>query len=131
MLSRMGGHKHGVAKSASPVIVRIPTYTVKPDGTAWIAGLRRILDDVGDGKKAVLSMSIYWARTKKKERFSDEMVPTFQNTDGSDAYDYIRSRFAELLRRLADKGVTLVTGSGNDAKVSCPGRDTLWSGEHC
>ena len=116
MLSRMAGHSYGVAKSINPIIVRVPSKeTNKPTGTIWLDGLRQVLNDIGDGKKkGVVSMSWYFPRTW---RF-DELI--FENPDGTDGYEAVRRTMGELLRRLADKGMTLVTGSGNDEKVSLP-----------
>lgn len=124
MLSRMGGHKMGVAKSASPVIVRIPTKPVTGlTAGAWLVGLQRIVDDVrNESKDGVVSLSLYWPRMQKA-LFNDDndnpvFNPVFKNKDGSDGYDYARGVMAAQLRQLADRGLTLVTGSGNGALVS-------------
>ncbi|MBE3046620.1 hypothetical protein IMZ48_29640 [Candidatus Bathyarchaeota archaeon] len=115
MLSRMAGHSQGVAKSINPIIVRVPRQSVKPTGTTWLNGLRQTLNDIGDGdKKGVVSMSLYFPRTHDFGKF------VFKNPDGTDGYEAVRRTMGELLRRLADKGMTLVTGSGNDEAVSLP-----------
>ena len=117
MLARIGGHTLGVAKNINPVIVRVPTTLIKPAGATWADGLSQILKDVeGKGKKGVLSMSIHFPRMRQKLFGGSEF--TIKNSDGSDGYDYYRGLFAGMLRKLADNGLALVTGSGNGGLVS-------------
>jgi hypothetical protein len=112
MLSRASGHLMGVAKNVNAVIVRVPK--LKRDVEYYIDGLKQILIDVGDGKKAVLSMSIYWPR------FKDTGAPMWTNPDGSDGYDGIRRTMGVLLGLLIKKGVLPVVGSGNVGAVRGP-----------
>lgn len=115
MLARAAGHKLGVAKNVSPIIVRVPKYTNEIE--YYMEGLRRIVEDTKSKKRAgsplsVLSLSIYWPR----HRDGGELM--FKNTDGSDGYDTIRGTMRGLLRLLVSQGVVPVTGSGNTGAVS-------------
>lgn len=112
MLTRAAGHTFGIAKHVSPVIVRTPRNNIE----YYLSGLRRINDDVGDGKRAVLLMSLYWPRFKDGE--GNTQVPLWENDDGSDGYDRIRETMLALLKELSRKGLTVVTGSGNANLVS-------------
>lgn len=114
MLSRMGGHIYGVAKNANPVIVRMPkrpglVNTVED----YLEGIQKIVDDVGSSnKRAVVSMSWFYPRQLAGGIF------TFKDVNGGDASDAPRDTLRRMLRFLASKGVTLVTGSGNNGFVS-------------
>jgi hypothetical protein len=112
MLTRAAGHKYGVAKKIDPVIVRVPSFHFGME--YWMQGLKHILNDVGDGKRAVLLMALYWPRKTDGGDF------VFKGIDGSDGYDTIRQKLGDLLRKLIEKGVTPVTGTGNVGLVCTP-----------
>ncbi|KAH9908446.1 peptidase S8/S53 domain-containing protein [Xylariomycetidae sp. FL2044] len=114
MLSRMGGRQYGVAKKANPVIVRIPTrYTIEDH----LEAIKRIIDDVGDNnKRAVLSMSWYYPR---RHPMTGQF--TFRDADGNDGSEGHRRALRDMLRLLVSKGVTPVTGTGNDEKTEIDG----------
>lgn len=110
MLDRAAGHLHGVAKKIDPIIVRIPTLRTAIE--YYMQGLRHILYDLGDGKRSVLLMALYWPRYEAGGAF------VFRGEDGSDGYDAVRKTMGDLLREITKKGVTVVTGSGNKGLVS-------------
>lgn len=110
MLSRAAGHRFGIAKHISPVIVRTPTTSVEH----YLSGLRRIIDDVGEGKRAVLSMSLYWPKTRDGK--GDTQVPLWEK-DGVDGYPRIRATMLALFQELTRKGITIVTATGNNDLV--------------
>jgi hypothetical protein len=115
MLARAAGHTLGVAKHINPVVVRVATTDVE----SYLEGLSKILMDIGDGKRAVLQLALYWERKKKNEHGVYEVV--FKNDDGTDGYDYIRQQMSALLKKIAEKGVSIVCGSGNNVVTSIDG----------
>lgn len=90
----------------------------------YLSGLRRINDDVGEGKRAVLLLSLYWPKTRDDP--GNTQVPLWEK-DGVEGYPRIRATMLELFRELTRKGVTIVTGSGNNDAVSLSGRRCLKS----
>ncbi|KAK7408694.1 hypothetical protein QQX98_009108 [Neonectria punicea] len=117
ILSRMGGHIHGIAKNASPVIVRMPRRPAAVNPVEdYLEGIQKIVDDVGSGnKRAVVSMSWFYPRQLAGGVF------TFKDLNGGDASDAPRDTLRRLLRLLASKGVSLMTGSGNNGANSIDG----------
>lgn len=99
MLSKVAGDAYGVAKKASPVLVRVPRFANKED---WLDGLSAITDDLearsDKGAKSVLSMSFYYP--------PDQVSP-----------GWLRMARTHL-RWHASQGILLVTGSGNAGAVS-------------
>ena len=113
MLARAGGHTQGIAKSINPVIVRLSTKVPRPQlPKAYFDAMGKIIEDVGNRyKRSVLSMTFQFPR-----KYKSTLI--FANADGTDAFDIFRNLFSRLLRVLADRGVTLVAGAGNDGAVS-------------
>jgi hypothetical protein len=116
MLTRAAGHKFGIAKHVTPIMVRTASHSIE----YYLSGLRQINKDVGDvgdnGKRAVLLMSLYWPRFK--DGAGSTQVPLWKNEDGTDGYPRIRETMLALLKELTRKGLTIVTGSGNKNLVS-------------
>ncbi len=118
MLSKAAGYQYGSAKNIKPVIVRAATRTgpnsVRQGAEDYLEGVAKVLDDVGNGKKAILSMSWYYPRRKDDGSW---MFPDPQNSlqDESDGF---RIRLRMMLSELVRKGVYPITGSGNDGRVS-------------
>lgn len=118
MLSKVAGFRYGSAKNIKPVIVRAAArtgpnaVTVRPEN--YLEGVAKVLDDVGThGKKAILSMS--WFYPRKVEGHWTFPDPEDKQKDGSLGFQ-IRLRM--LLRELVNKGVSPITGSGNNGVVS-------------
>ncbi|KAK7421133.1 serine protease [Neonectria magnoliae] len=117
ILSRMGGHIHGIAKNTSTVIVRMPRRPAAVNPVEdYLKGIQKIVDDVASGnKRAVVSKSWFYPRQLAGGVF------TFKDVSGDDASDAPRDTLRRLLRLLASKGVSLVTGSGNNGVNSIDG----------
>jgi hypothetical protein len=109
MLSHVCGHSLGVARNVNPVLVRVPT--LKNGIEYYMEGLRRVHDDIGDKKHAVVLLSLYWPRFVNNQ-------PLWVNDQGQDGYDAIRKTFKDLISGIISKGATVVTGSGNGGLVS-------------
>ncbi|KAI0378558.1 peptidase S8/S53 domain-containing protein [Hypomontagnella monticulosa] len=113
MLSRLAGHKYGVAKSVNPIIVRVPS---PPKVGYYMNAVQKVVDDIGDGnKQAVLSMSWFYPRTDALGRF------ILHDDNGGDISEKYRVLLRVMLRFLVSKGVTPVTGSGNDERTTIDG----------
>lgn len=109
MLSRVAGHKYGVAKSINPIIVRVPS---PPKIKNYLNGVQRVIEDIGSGnKQAIVSLSWFYPRTDPLGRF------IIHNDNGEDTSEDPRVALRGMLRLLGSKGVTVVTGSGNDGRV--------------
>lgn len=117
MLSKASGKQYGSAKNVRPVIVRAATRTgpgqVTQRSENYLEGVAKVLDDVGNGKKAILSMSWYYPRrVDGRWMFPD---PNDSQQDGSSGFQ-IRLRM--MIRELVRRGVYPITGSGNNGLVS-------------
>ncbi|KAF2422420.1 hypothetical protein EJ08DRAFT_478963 [Tothia fuscella] len=117
MLSKIVGHQLGVAKRATPIIVRVPRQRTVPMGagaaTSWdyLDAVSKVVIDVGGGKKAILSMSWYFPRKNNENGLWTFPHQSLPNTDDSDGF---RVRLRMLLRQLVNAGVSIICGSGND-----------------
>ncbi|KAI2620878.1 peptidase S8/S53 domain-containing protein [Hypomontagnella submonticulosa] len=113
MLSRVAGHKYGVAKSINPIIVRVPS---PPKIKNYLNGVQRVIEDIGSGnKQAIVSLSWFYPRTDPLGRF------IIHNDNGEDTSEDPRVALRGMLRLLGSKGVTVVTGSGNDGRAYIDG----------
>lgn len=117
MLSKIAGHEVGVAKKVNPIAVRVPKIARGSTRSLlcehYLEGASKVLDDVGEGKQAVVNLSIYCKRVIEGVLLFEDA-----NTPGVDASDGFRIRFRMVLRDLIRKGVIPVTGSGNNGHVS-------------
>ena len=111
MLARVVGYRGGIAKNATPVIVRMSDRFMGLT-TAALEGLLRVLQDVtGKRTKAVVSMSL-----GVPTDFS-EGSPRLRRADGGNGITPYRRAMHSLLQRLAREGVTLVAAAGNQYAV--------------
>lgn len=108
MLSKVTGHKLGVAKKVSPILVRLGKGA-QPDD--WVRALSLVSVDLGPrppddqpaDTRAILSMSFQYP------------------IDGPDAPGNIENLIDDMIRlmnELEHKGVFMLTGSGNAGYVS-------------
>lgn len=110
MLSLVTGKTVGVSKSAKPVIIRMPRRNSLGGATPedYIEGLSKVNDDL-QGKsteaRAILLMSLLFPRSL----FMRDRVDQSAGFSG---------RMQQLLADLGQRGVLIVTGSGNSQAVS-------------
>jgi hypothetical protein len=108
MLSLVAGAKCGVAKNASPILVRMPCRKGEQgqplafQPADWIDGLSMINDELDGSYPSVVSMSVFWRKDY------------FISPDGELHENGFLIRHLELLESLAAKGAILVTGTGNE-----------------
>ncbi|KAF2428703.1 hypothetical protein EJ08DRAFT_316014 [Tothia fuscella] len=80
MLGIVGGHWYGVAKKINPILVRIPRPDLKaPVGARYkryLDAVLRVIDDVGEGKRAILNMSFF---IRRRDVITGQL--TFSNPD--------------------------------------------------
>ncbi len=111
MLSLVTGATVGVSKRVQPVLVRVPRRQPSGGGTKpedWLEGVSKVNDvftTQSTVSRAVLLMAFYYPRT------------TFMIGDVDYSLGF-RTRMAALLQSLAQKGVVLVTGTGNLGQVN-------------
>ena len=105
MLSKVCGFSLGVAKRASATIVKCEAK-VRPE--CLLDALTKVLDDVEEEgyTNVVVSMSLFWEITVLQTQLTPAGATLWIN------------RMIDVMNDLANLGVILVTGSGNDKAVS-------------
>lgn len=105
MMSVASGLYYGIAKKVNRVHIAVPTIEAGDlPMTHWIDALAKILEDValtGNGPRAVLSLSLYF----------------HPNYMGANLQPMWIAKVNFILRRLIDRGVFVVAGSGNNGEV--------------
>lgn len=110
MLALIAGPNVGVAKKVKPYVVRVPRRKQNGGGSKpddWLAGVAKVLDRFDKPSKttlAILNLSWSW----------DEDTYERHPLKGDDDFLRFRNRLADLLNRLVENGVFVVTGSGNN-----------------
>lgn len=114
MLGFVAGAHLGVAKNVKPYLVRVPRRHPWGGGAKpsdWLKGVAAVLDRYPQKSRttvAVLGLSWYWT----EEGYAQDLDPKEQ------AFRGYRLRLATLIEMLIERGVLVVTGSGNFPNVS-------------
>ncbi|KAK8010064.1 glucan -beta-glucosidase protein [Apiospora arundinis] len=109
MLGFVAGAHLGVAKNVKPYLVRVPRRHPWGGGAKpsdWLKGVAAVLDRYPQKSRttvAVLGLSWYWT----EEGYAQDLDPKEQ------AFRGYRLRLATLIEMLIERGVLVVTGSGN------------------
>ena len=104
MLSKIVGHTLGVAKKATPIIVKVEDFL---SAESWYDALAAVSKDLDSDVtppgniKAIVSMSFYFPA----------------DGEGAPPPEY-EQKLLKLLQELEHKGAFMVTGSGNEGWVS-------------
>lgn len=117
MLGMVAGAKLGIAKKVKPVLVRVPRRSEFGGGASpmdYLEGVS-LVNDAFNGKsketKAILSLS--WCYTLAL------YTGGVQNTLAQSGFEIWKIRLYRLITSLIEKGVFVVTGSGNSGVVCC------------
>ncbi|EFW19513.1 conserved hypothetical protein [Coccidioides posadasii str. Silveira] len=114
MLGMIAGANLGVAKKVKPWVVRVPRKNKRGGGFTpqhFLEGVARVNDMIlGDSKTTRAILSLSWSYDSEK---------FIKGSDAStDDFETWRVRFHGILRTLIQKGVFVVTGSGNNYIVN-------------
>ncbi|TPX20804.1 hypothetical protein DIZ76_016700 [Coccidioides immitis] len=114
MLGMIAGANLGVAKKVKPWVVRVPRKNKRGGGFTpqhFLEGVARVNDMIlGDSKTTRAILSLSWSYDSEK---------FIKGSDAStDDFETWRVRFHGILRTLIQKGVFVVTGSGNNHIVN-------------
>ena len=115
MLGMVVGKGLGVSKKVAPVVVRVPRKSEFGRGANaehYLQGVSMVNDAIkGDSAqtRAILSLSWYYDQKLFSSEVGDTMVEA--------AFELWQLRLYKLLTNLVQKGVFVVTGSGNSEVV--------------
>ena len=116
MLSRIGGHIFGVAKKIAPIIARVPPERWTGGAVAheeYLEALKRVDQDMGDGKKAIVNIS--WLIQRRE--FGKWAFPR-KDDESVDDSEWFEEAIHEVLVSIIKKGGYVFAGSGNEGTVS-------------